>query len=130
MRLSLSPKHKIVELDGEAHEGVELPDAPADVLWLHWDEDHGEIEFDNSRAKTAWDDRKGNEYITALPSWAQSAVPAWQARKQAKAAERQQFEAAENVKRQEVMARGKADEAAREEAMFRRFEARMRGGPP
>jgi hypothetical protein len=119
----------MVELEGELQDEIDLSNAPADVMWLHWDGDHGHIEFDNSQAKTPWDDRKGNDYLSELPAWAQNAVAKFHARKQVKQAEREQQEAAEAANRERAMAEARAQAEAREEEMFQRFEHRMRGQP-
>lgn len=70
MKLTIIKNDGSVYKDNVSYESLSLPTIPDDVHALQWNESIGHIEF--------VDNVKANETITALPSWANDALTAWQ----------------------------------------------------
>jgi glycogen debranching enzyme len=70
MKLTIIKNDGAVYKDSVPYADLSLPTIPSDVHALQWNDSVGHIEF--------VDNVKPNEEITALPSWANDALTAWQ----------------------------------------------------
>jgi hypothetical protein len=96
MRITIIPVDGAVYIDGTSYSKLDLSFVPSGIHALQWYETYGEIEY-----KREFVDgnivHPGNETITVLPEWADTAVAAWN---QAKL----DFEEAERIAAEEAAA--------------------------
>ena len=71
MRLTIIPSDGAVYINQKAYLPLVWEGTPTNVHALQWDQNAGWVEYN---------DGTPNEDITALPSWANNAVTAWEAR--------------------------------------------------
>jgi len=69
MRLSIIVPDKAVYKDYEVYLDLNWAGTPANVFALQWLDDSGHIEFNDGTT---------NEIISALPTWTNNALAAWQ----------------------------------------------------
>ena len=86
MKLCIVTGSKMVSKDGYGYSGLDISYIPDTVHALQWYETYGEIEYKNTGPYT----KPGNEQITVLPDWANTAITKWN---EAKAAEDAAIEA-------------------------------------
>ena len=75
MRLTIIPSDNLVGVNNEFISGLDLSacGVPTNVHALQWYETDGELEFVDNPDRT----KPQNEIVTALPTWADSCVAAW-----------------------------------------------------
>ena len=77
MKLTIVPADKMVYIDNEAINNIDLSYVPANVHALQWKTNIGWIEYVENDDGT----KPGNQVVTELPDWANRAVAAWETKK-------------------------------------------------
>lgn len=91
MKLTIIPSDGAVYKDGVSYSSLSIVDVPSNIHALQWNGEKGWIEFVADENFS----RLENEPITALPTWALSAVSKWDEAKAVEEAARAAAEALE-----------------------------------